>query len=834
MTRATERYRPSIGALALAAILTLAGCQSTGSGGGTVASVPDIADLPTGMQVTPEDLFIVDCLLPGTARRLGTKLTYVTARRAIKAPAYDCARRGGEYSLPGQSSRQAAIAVWRGAAEAGDPEAQTYLGEVLERGLGGAPDPVAAARWYEKAAAQGHARAQVNLAALYEAGTGVSANRRRAAKLYAAASGLSPEVFDQAQADPAAAAPDPAGAAENARLRRELAEARGALDAARGRIAELTDSRARAQGRLDRLEGERAELRARLADLDAGASAGDGALAAELAAKEAEIAAARTRAEDLTEALRAAQARAERKLAEAEAAAGDSDRTDRRVAELTRQLAASRRKLEARETALSDLAARERTANAEIARLGAEQRRLSAALEARAAAPDSAGKAEEVARLRAEVAALDATLAERSDRIAALQGEIETVRSESTEELDEARATAEALLAEREDRAAALAGRLAEVQAERDRLRGALDSQRSESAEQRDRIASLDGERAALAARLAEASGAGTEAERAEIARLERRIAERETALAESRAKAEALQRRLDEIRQAATGTRRSAGSEPGATGPAVDADVRRFLAETRILFGDYHALVIGNSQFAHLPDLRTPGRDAEAVASVLRERYGFKVRVLRDATRYEILTTLNEYYRTLTENDNFLLYYAGHGELDDVNDRGHWLPVDAEPDNRANWLSSQAITDQLNGMNVRKAIVIADSCYSGILTRAGITSIRPGMSRRALKQFLIAMADKKSRMVLSSGGVRPVLDGGGSGHSVFARAFLDALAENEKVLEGFTLYRDVAQRVTVAAAELAVEQTPEYAPMRFAGHESGDFFFIPDTVRLN
>jgi len=107
-------------------------------------------------------------------------------------------------------------------------------------------------------------------------------------------------------------------------------------------------------------------------------------------------------------------------------------------------------------------------------------------------------------------------------------------------------------------------------------------------------------------------------------------------------------------------------------------------------------------------------------------------------------------------------------------------------------------------------------------------------MSRRALKQFLIAMADKRSRMVLSSGGVRPVLDGGGSGHSVFARAFLDALAENDKVLEGFTLYRDVAQRVTLAAAELAVEQTPQYAPMRFAGHESGDFFFIPDTVRLN
>ena len=95
-------------------------------------------------------------------------------------------------------------------------------------------------------------------------------------------------------------------------------------------------------------------------------------------------------------------------------------------------------------------------------------------------------------------------------------------------------------------------------------------------------------------------------------------------------------------------------------------------------------------------------------------------------------------------------------------------------------------------------------------------------------------MADKRSRMVLSSGGVKPVLDGGGSGHSVFARAFLDALTENSEVLEGFTLYREVAERVTLAAAQLRADQTPQYAPMRFAGHESGDFFFIPEEARVN
>ena len=45
------------------------------------------------------------------------------------------------------------------------------------------------------------------------------------------------------------------------------------------------------------------------------------------------------------------------------------------------------------------------------------------------------------------------------------------------------------------------------------------------------------------------------------------------------------------------------------------------------------------------------------------------------------------------------VVYYAGHGELDRVNNRGHWLPVDAETNSSANWISSIQITDVLNAM---------------------------------------------------------------------------------------------------------------------------------------
>jgi len=89
-------------------------------------------------------------------------------------------------------------------------------------------------------------------------------------------------------------------------------------------------------------------------------------------------------------------------------------------------------------------------------------------------------------------------------------------------------------------------------------------------------------------------------------------------------------------------------------------------------------------------------------------------------------------------------------------------------------------------------------------------------------------MAEKRSRVVLSSGGIQPVLDAGGGDHSVFAAAFLAELSENDHIMEGQKLFRGVAQRVTSVDAAQAIEQLPQYAPIKYAGHEAGDFFFVP------
>lgn len=236
--------------------------------------------------------------------------------------------------------------------------------------------------------------------------------------------------------------------------------------------------------------------------------------------------------------------------------------------------------------------------------------------------------------------------------------------------------------------------------------------------------------------------------------------------------------------------------------------------------FGTYHALVIGNNDYAKLPKLQTAVADAEAVADLLKTRYGFKVRLLRNATRNDILRALNDYRANLTEDDNLLVYYAGHGWLDRQSSTGFWQPVDAEPDDDLNWIANEALTRRLLAMTARHVLVIADSCYSGTLVRSASGGLPTGRERT---EWLRRMAETRSRTAIVSGGLEPVADSGQGGHSVFANALLATLGDTSEVLETSALFKSLSRRVVVNA-----DQTPQYSDIRRAGHEGGEFLFVP------
>lgn len=162
---------------------------------------------------------------------------------------------------------------------------------------------------------------------------------------------------------------------------------------------------------------------------------------------------------------------------------------------------------------------------------------------------------------------------------------------------------------------------------------------------------------------------------------------------------------------------------------------------------GRFYALVVGTAQYDSLPDLHTPLADARAVAGVLRDRYRFDVQVLENPTRYEIVSALNRYRTVVTPDDNLLVYYAGHGFFDEAADKAYWLPSDAQRDNSANWIIADDVTSTIRAVPARHVLVVADSCYSGGLTRdAG-----PVFTRQERSRFLEKMAAARSRTLMSS-----------------------------------------------------------------------------------
>lgn len=490
-------------------------------------------------------LQVVDCLLPGQVRVVGGR-PYQTPRRPTRTTAADCGARGGEYLAYDRADYRSALNVWLPSAEQGDPEAQTFVGEIYERGLGAEPNYEAAAEWYRRAAEQGFSRAQFNLGTLYEQGLGVPADRLEALNWYRRAWGLPEDslIFQSA------------AAAEQQELRTELEQ----------------------------------QLEQRQRQIDA---------------------------------------------------------------------------------------------------------------------------------LERQVESLERQLGERDD----LAGEVESLR-----------------------------GLLAQLETQRD-----------------------------------------------------------------------SDQRRLD-----ALPTFRSAGGTPAASA-ASGFMAPKEESYRRRSFGRFYALIIGVQDYDLLDDLASPRHDVERAAQLLEEKYGFSVLTLFDPDQLTLMRAVNQLNETLTEDDNLLIYFAGHGSRlqSGARETGYWLPSNAEPaPDDTLWVPNEFISRHLGRLEAKRVLIVSDSCYAGLLgDDPGYVMVGDG---RYTDEYVQWKMPKRSRLVLASGGDSPVLDSGGGDHSVFAAALLAELESNDDVLTAPELFLRIRSRVRESELAAEVGQEPQLKVIKDAGHEVGDFFFVP------
>jgi hypothetical protein len=147
-------------------------------------------------------------------------------------------------------------------------------------------------------------------------------------------------------------------------------------------------------------------------------------------------------------------------------------------------------------------------------------------------------------------------------------------------------------------------------------------------------------------------------------------------------------------------------------------------------------------------------------------------------------------------------------------------------------WVPNEFVTGHLSRLKAKRVLVVVDSCYAGLLSsEPSFLMIGDNRAKYADPEFIRFKLQKRARLLLSSGGDQPVLDGGAGNHSIFARAFLDALQNNNGVLAAPELFLRVRDRVQAAAAVVDFEQRPEFKTIKSAGHEVGDFFFVPKVL---
>jgi hypothetical protein len=236
----------------------------------------------------------------------------------------------------------------------------------------------------------------------------------------------------------------------------------------------------------------------------------------------------------------------------------------------------------------------------------------------------------------------------------------------------------------------------------------------------------------------------------------------------------------------------------------------------------NYYALVIGNNNYMHFDKLNAATNDAKAVSEILEKKYGFEVSLLLNADYEKTVNTIYSLTKKLKSQDNLLIYYAGHGELDKAENRGYWLPVDANEELRSKWISNSFIVDRIKATKAKHVLLVVDSCFSGTLLRSGNNGLKKSNIN---KNYIQRLKNKKTRLVITSGGNEPVVDSEGGQHSLFAFKFLDTLKNNNNVINSQMLFENIRGYVVSNAS-----QTPEISVVHKSGHDGGDFLFFSNN----
>ncbi|RKT71175.1 signal transduction histidine kinase [Saccharothrix variisporea] len=184
---------------------------------------------------------------------------------------------------------------------------------------------------------------------------------------------------------------------------------------------------------------------------------------------------------------------------------------------------------------------------------------------------------------------------------------------------------------------------------------------------------------------------------------------------------------------------------------------------------------------------LRAPGADAEALASVLADPDigGYQVELLHNATAALVNRSIEALFKQAGFDDQVLLYFSGHGIKDERGEL-HLAVSDSEADLLGSTaVPARFVRDRVDRSRCRQVLVLLDCCYAGAF---------PAGSRHRAGERVDVVNDLGGRgcavMTSSSAleysfepGGDPV--GGGAPRSTFTAAMVEGLTTGAADLGG-------------------------------------------------
>jgi hypothetical protein len=235
-----------------------------------------------------------------------------------------------------------------------------------------------------------------------------------------------------------------------------------------------------------------------------------------------------------------------------------------------------------------------------------------------------------------------------------------------------------------------------------------------------------------------------------------------------------------------------------------------------------YWLLVIGIDKYAHHTKLNNAVSDAKGFFEVMTKRYGFTALSAplydADATQANIRKALGK-CKTLGANDRLIVFYSGHGWYEVKSELGYIVPTEAENDPDSDFIPTNLITNSFKAVDAQHILLIVDCCFGG-----SFGAERGTVDVEMTQKVNTDLDGKRSRMVLSSGGIQPVSDGlVSANNSPFTLPLLTILKENKQELivfsDIFTLLRKKVRWETD-------EQMPRYKVLQGLHHADGELGF--------